>query len=178
MQELTIDLNNYETDGTVFERTAVRGIIHRDGKFLLIHGMKYGDYKFPGGGKHEEEELLDTLVREVAEETGYHVKRESAEAYMKVTERRKGNPADLLVMVSWYYVCDVEEKAGDRNLDDYEKEYDYRVQWMSLEEAIAGNEKVQQREAVPWIARETEVMHILANSHRNLVHIAGDAAPE
>ena len=52
----------------------------------------------------------------------------------------------------------MEETAGNRNLDDYEKEYDYRVQWMSLEEAIAGNEKVQHREAVPWVMREIEVM--------------------
>ena len=158
MQEFTIDLKNYKTDGTVFKRAAVRGMIRRDGKLLLIHGMKYGDYKFPGGGKHEEEALLDTLVREVAEETGYRIKRESVEEFMKVTERRKGDPDDLMEMVSWYYVCDVEETAGNRNLDDYEKEYDYRVQWMSLEEAVAGNEKVQQRKAVPWVERETEVM--------------------
>ena len=104
MQEFTIDLKNYKTDGTVFKRAAVRGMIRRDGKFLLIHGMKYGDYKFPGGGKHEEEALLDTLVREVAEETGYRIKRESVEEFMKVTERRKGDPDDLMEMVSWYYV--------------------------------------------------------------------------
>lgn len=77
---------------------------------------------------------------------------------MKVTERRKGDLGGLMVMESWYYICDAQESAGCRNLDDYEKEYDYRVQWMSLEEAVAGNEKVRHMEAVPWIVRENEVM--------------------
>lgn len=158
MIEKTIDLNNYTENGTVFRRTAVRGIIRKDGKFLIIHSMKYGDYKFPGGGKHSGEELLDTLVREVQEETGYLVRQETATPYMKVIERRKGDPDDMMEMISWYYICDVEGEQGERNLDDYEEEYDYRVQWMSLEEAIAANERVRELDAVPWVARENEVM--------------------
>lgn len=158
MQEKIIDLNNYIENGTVFRRTAVRGIIRKDGKFLLIHSMKYGDYKFPGGGKHDDEELPETLAREVQEETGFRVKPDTATVYMKVTERRKGDPDDLLEMISWYYLCDVAEEQGDRNLDDYEAEYDYRVEWMTLEEAIAANEKVSQLDAVPWVVREKEVM--------------------
>lgn len=158
MEELIIDLKNYAEGGTVFKRTAVRGIIRRNGKFLIIHSIKYGDYKFPGGGKHADEELLDTLVREVQEETGYRVKPETARVYMKVMERRKGDPDDLMEMTSWYYVCDVEDEPGGRNLDDYEEEYDYRVQWMSLEDAVAANERVEQPQAVPWVVREKEVM--------------------
>ena len=61
-------------------------------------------------------------------------------------------------MISWYYFCDIEVEQGNRNLDDYEEEYDYQAIWASLQEAIAANEKVQQREAVPWIMRENEVM--------------------
>lgn len=158
MQEKIIDLKNYIESGTVFTRTAVRGIIRKDGQYLLIHSMKYGDYKFPGGGKHADEELLDTLIREVQEETGYQVKPETARPYMKVMERRKGDPDDMMEMISWYYLCDIETEQGKRNLDDYEEEYDYQVIWTSLQEAITANERVQQRDAVPWIVRENEVM--------------------
>lgn len=158
MKEMTIDLKNYTENGTVFRRTAVRGIIQRSGKYLMIHSMKYGDYKFPGGGRHDGEELIDTLVREVQEETGYHVRIETAKIYMKVTERRKGDPDDMMEMVSWYYLCDVESGQGGRNLDEYEAEYDYRVEWMNLEEAIAANERVRELDAVPWAVRENEVM--------------------
>lgn len=158
MKEMTIDLKNYIENGTVFRRTAVRGIIQRDGRYLMIHGMKYGDYKFPGGGRHVDEELIDTLVREVQEETGYHVVSKTADPYMKVTERRKGDPDDMMEMISWYYLCDVEAEPGTRNLDEYEEEYDYRVEWMNLEEAIAANARVEELDAVPWVVRENKVI--------------------
>lgn len=158
MKEMAIDLKNYIENGTIFRRTAVRGIIQRDGQYLMIHSMKYGDYKFPGGGRHDDEELTDTLVREVQEETGYHVVSKSAFLYMKVTERRKGDPDDMMEMISWYYLCDVEEEPGTRNLDEYEEEYDYRAEWMTLEEAIAANERVRELGAVPWVVRENEVI--------------------
>ena len=41
MTEFTVDLHNYPEGGSVFRRTAVRGIIERDGKYLLVAG-KYG----------------------------------------------------------------------------------------------------------------------------------------
>ena len=162
MKEMTIDLKNYAENGTVFRRTAVRAIIQRDGKYLMIHSMKYKDYKFPGGGMHDGEEIIDTLIREVQEETGYHVRTETANVYMKVTERRKGDPDDMMEMVSWYYLCDVESGQAARNLDEYEAEYDYRVEWMNLEEAITANERVRELDAVPWVVRENEVMRQIA----------------
>ena len=64
----------------------------------------------------------------------------------------------MMDMDSYYFFCDIEEKTGDRNLDDYEAEYDYRVCWMSLEEAISKNESVKDSKPIPWIERETMVM--------------------
>lgn len=160
IKELTLDLKDYREGGTVFKRQAVRGIIRHKDRYLVIHG-KYGDYKFPGGGRKRGEELLDTLIREVQEETGYRVVADSVTDYILVHEKRKGDPDDLLEMDSWYYFCDVEETAGKRNLDDYEKEYDYQVAWMSLPEIIRKNETVEQYEKIPWIVRETMVMNEL-----------------
>lgn len=75
-----------------------------------------------------------------------------------VHERRKGSPEDLLEMDSYYYFCDVFETIGERNLDDYEAEYDYEVCWLTLEEAIMKNESVKDYEKTPWIRREIMVM--------------------
>ena len=50
IKELTLDLKDYREGGTVFKRQAVRGIIRHKDRYLVIHG-KYGDYKFPGGGR-------------------------------------------------------------------------------------------------------------------------------
>ncbi len=56
----------------VNHRQAVRGIIFRDNKILMVYTNK-GDYKFPGGGVNKEETFEEALVRDVCEETGYTV---------------------------------------------------------------------------------------------------------
>ena len=94
MKELTIDLKNYKADGSIYKRTAVRGIVEKDGKYLIIHS-KYGDYKFPGGGMEGNETHEETLIREMQEETGYHVLPKSMEKVIKVKERRKGDSEDI-----------------------------------------------------------------------------------
>lgn len=165
MLNLTLDLQNYRDDGTFVQRVAARGIICRDGKYLVIVG-KYGDCKFPGGGQEEGETLWDTLKREVQEETGYLVKEETAKEVICVTERRKGDPDDLMIMRSHYFLCDVEAAAGERDLDDYEAEYEYQVKWLTLEECIRINEAVTDDSDIPWVARELMVMRELnAASH-------------
>lgn len=160
IKEFTLDLKDYIEGGTVFKRKAVRGIIKHKDKYLVIYG-KYGDCKFPGGGMKSGESLLDILIREVQEETGYKVIADSIGDFIIVHEKRKGDPDDLLEMDSWYYFCDVEEIVYERNLDDYEKEYNYQVAWLTLTESIQMNEAVEQYENIPWIIRETMVMREL-----------------
>lgn len=160
MRNLTIDLQNYRVDGSFVQRVAARGIICRGGKYLVITG-KYGDCKFPGGGQEEGETLSENLRREVREETGYCVKEETAQEVICVTERRKGDPDDLMIMQSHYFLCDVEDEAGERDLDDYEREYGYQVKWLPLEECIRINEAVTDDTDIPWVARELMVMREL-----------------
>ena len=167
IKEITLDLKDYIAEETIFKRKAVRGIIWNKDKYLIIHG-KYGDYKFPGGGMNEGEGLTDTLLREVQEETGYKVIAGSIQDYILVHEKRKGNPEDLLEMDSWYFFCDVEDGIGERNLDDYEKEYDYQVVWLSLHDMIQKNEAVEHYEKIPWIVREIMVMHELQEIEKNI----------
>lgn len=165
IKELTLDLKDYVEDGTVFKRKAVRGIIKHNNKYLAIHG-KYGDYKFPGGGMKQGEQIYETLIREVQEETGYKVIPNSISDYILVHEKRKGDPDDLLEMDSWYYFCDIEEILYERNLDEYEKEYDYQVVWMSLEDMIQKNERVTQYDKIPWVIREIMVMNDLLTTSK------------
>lgn len=166
MENIVLDLKNYNAKGSVFKRTAVRGIIERDGKYLIVFS-KYGDYKFPGGGMEEKETLEETLVREVQEETGYAVIRKSVKEYMKVQEKRKGEFEDILEMDSYYFLCNVEADAGNRDLDDYEKEYDYQVAWLPLEEIIKRNESVDDFEKIPWIVRENMVMKAIIDKGKD-----------
>ncbi|MEK5038658.1 GNAT family N-acetyltransferase [Sporosarcina sp. FSL K6-3457] len=59
-----------EDDSKVTSREAIRAVIIRKNKILLLHTNK-GDYKFPGGGVEGQESHSECLIREVAEETGY-----------------------------------------------------------------------------------------------------------
>lgn len=158
--DITIDLKNYTCENSIFKRTAARAIIKKGHEYLLIFS-KYGDYKFPGGGLEKGEELEDTLVREVQEETGYHVVRRSMKKYGKVLERRKGNYEDVMEMDSHYFFCDVEQEIGSRNLDEYEAEYNYQIVWITLQEAIEKNKQVTDLDTCPWVTRDTMVMEML-----------------
>lgn len=160
IKEMDLDLRDHAEKGTIYKRKAARGIIKRGDKYLAIYG-KYGDYKFPGGGMETGESLLDTLLREVQEETGYRVIQGSVGDYLLVHEMRNGDPEDWLEMDSWYYFCDVEEKPCGRNLDDYEEEYDYRVVWMTLSDMLRKNEAVTDCSRIPWVTREAMVMRAL-----------------
>jgi len=86
---------------------------------------------------------------------------------MKVTEKRKGELEDLMEMDSYYFFCRVEDMAGSRNLDDYEKEYDYQVAWLPLEEIIEKNQAVADYENIPWVVRETTVMKKLLEQRKS-----------
>lgn len=88
MKKLTIDLHDYSESSSVFKRVAVRGIIKKDHKYLIIYS-KYGDYKFPGGGQKDGESLEETLLREVQEETGYFVRKESITEELLVSEKER-----------------------------------------------------------------------------------------
>ena len=44
------DAKNYPPDLPVFQRSAVRAVIVKEKKILLVKSKKEGFYKFPGGG--------------------------------------------------------------------------------------------------------------------------------
>lgn len=163
MKTLTIDLKDYRENGTVYHRTAVRGIIRKNGKLLLISG-KYGDCKFPGGGVEEGESLETALAREIREETGYELEPASLQKWGRVTERRKGITADMTEMISHYFFCSLTTAARQsQELDPYEKEYGYVPLWLTLEEAIEKNTSALGQQETPWVTRDLEVLKCLKN---------------
>ena len=91
MRELfVIDKKNYKENGTVGRRPSVRGIVIKDGKIAMMHSLKYDYYKLPGGGIEEGEQLEDTLIREVREESGLIVKKDSIKNLVMYAVLKKG----------------------------------------------------------------------------------------
>ena len=91
-QLFTIDLKDYNPNGKKYYRPSVRGIIFDDkGNIAMIYSQKYHFYKFPGGGIEGNETHLETLAREIKEETGMTLIPESAKEFGEVLKIQNGD---------------------------------------------------------------------------------------
>ena len=79
---LVLDKKNYTEDMPVDVRYCVRGIIEKDGMIAVQRGYA-GDYKIIGGGMEKDEDHFEALAREVLEEAGFFVIKESMAALSK-----------------------------------------------------------------------------------------------
>lgn len=135
MRELfSIDLKDYKGTEKVFSRPSARALIEKDGQLLLIYSKKYDFYKCPGGGIEGDEDPVTALIREVKEETGYDVIRESVKEFGYVSRRHLSDIRDneIFEQINYYYVCDIEDKEpSERSLEEYEVEGEYIVKWVT-----------------------------------------------
>lgn len=168
MRELfTIDLKNYKENGTVGKRPSVRGIIIKDGKIAMMHSLKYDYYKLPSGGIEEGEELRDTLVREVKEESGLVVKKETIKEFGYVRRIEKGLFEDIFMQENFYFLCDVEDEVSSQELDDYEAEEGFTLEFVTPKHAININntgdhrEKVEKQTFTGMLTRENRVLQMI-----------------
>ena len=163
----TLDRKNYKENGTVGRRPSVRGIIVSDGCIAMMHSLKYDYYKLPGGGIEEGESLEDTLVREVREESGLVVKRDTVKEFGYVRRIEKGRYEDIFIQENYYYLCEVETEVGAQQLDDYEEEERFVLEFVTPEHAIEVNanadhgEKAQIGVFAGMIERENRVLEIV-----------------
>ncbi len=158
--------NNLHLDGKIYYREAVRAIIIKDNKILMVHSDINKDYKFPGGGIEEGEDDESALKREVLEESGAHIS--AYKYYGQVTEYDEGqfDNADLFKMLSKYYLVEIEEKFDKLNLDYYEEKFEFRPVWIDINKAYLENKKVLEEENPPrWTKRETFVLSHLLKNH-------------
>ncbi|MGI6717163.1 MAG: NUDIX domain-containing protein [Eubacteriales bacterium] len=146
-----------DLNGKTYYRKAVRGVIIKDNKLLMVYSAKDGDYKFPGGGVKEGETLMAALAREVNEESGAKVISVNGELG-RVIEFDLSIKAeyDIFKMESFYYICDVSPDFGSQSLDDYEQELGFTPVWVDIDEAISVNQALICSDKHPrWTPRET-----------------------
>lgn len=168
MRELfVLDKKNYDSNGSVGRRPSVRGIILRDGKIAMMHSLKYNYYKLPGGGIEGDESLEETLVREVREESGLIVKPETIEEFGYVRRIEKGKIEEIFIQDNYYFTCDVESTVASQELDDYEAEEQFVLEFVETEHAICVNESanhLEKSEIVTFqgmLDRENRVLRIV-----------------
>ena len=162
----TIDLKDYDPSGKKFYRPSVRGIIFdNDGNIAMVYSQKYHYYKFPGGGIEGNESHIETLARELKEEAGLTLIPESAKEVGEVLRIQKKDETDediILVQYNYYYTCEVEDKIGEQDLDDEEKDAEFVLKFVPIEEAIKTNSAFQGKSIKKqMVKREKRVLEIL-----------------
>lgn len=114
-------------------KIAIKGIIEENEKVLLMKeaansSWRPGTWSLPGGKMEQEETLLDTLNREIKEETGLKVKIKGLYKIQEIVAKDKNG--DRLVH-HFVFVC---TKVGGKLKDS-----DYHVaalKWFSKKEAL------------------------------------------
>jgi 8-oxo-dGTP pyrophosphatase MutT (NUDIX family) len=160
-----LDLNN----SNIIFRNAVRAVIINENKILMAHLGKTNEYKFPGGGKEENETIEEAIRREVLEEVGYVVEKTN-EKIGEITEydtaKEGGN--NIFKMVSWYYPVEVNKIPQKQKLEEYEKELLFKPCWIEIETAYKTNmERIKNKdETTPGIRRETKVLEIIKEMYK------------
>lgn len=138
----TLDEQNYDSCRNVTNRCTVRAVIIRDGR-LAMQKSTSGHYKLPGGGPEENETLIDALDREVHEETGLRLVRESVRPLGEVLEMRADlfNKLNKFVRLSYFYLCDAKECGDEPQLTASEKRNGFRFVWATPEEILEDYEE-------------------------------------
>lgn len=145
--------------GRTLQRKAVRAIILKDRKLLMVYSAKKGDYKFPGGGLNSGETHRQALARELLEECGASIS-EIGLAFGKIIEYALPHEADYTVfkMTSYYYLCQVDAIFQEQQLEQYEAKLGFQPVWIDLDEALCANQAIlsaNHAESSAWVKRET-----------------------
>lgn len=127
----------------VIERLAARAIVLRGEDILLLYTQRYHDYSLPGGGIDEGEDEVSGLIRELQEETGARGVR-NVKPFARYDEYRPWYKADadIIHMISYCYLCDIDEELGETALESYEVNNGMKPLWVNIHLAIAHNEEV------------------------------------
>ena len=157
-----MDAKDYAPGAKRFIRPSVRGIIIRDHTIAMVHSLKYDYYKFPGGGLEPGESFLNALCREVREEAGLLVKKESVKEFGLVPRREKGKRGEIFVQDNFYYLCEIQEEASSQDLDPYEAEEQFTLEFADPRTVIETNLRGGHGPKNPhMLEREARVMEIL-----------------
>lgn len=141
--KVSIEDISITSEQKLIERRAARAIVVKGEDILLLYTERYHDYSLPGGGIDEGEDEVSGLVRELQEETGAKGIR-NVKAFARYDEYRPWYKADadIIHMISYCYVCDIDDELGDTAFESHEVSNGMTPRWVNIHEAIAHNEDV------------------------------------
>lgn len=95
---------------------------------------------------------------------------DSVKEFGEVLKMQNGNEPgkDIIhIQQNFYYTCEVKDEIGEQNLDDDEKDADFVLKFVPIEEAIAVNSTFESDNAFKkqMAEREKRVLEILKDSN-------------
>ena len=155
INEENIDINN--VDETIIRVKAL--MINEKEELLVVHNNY--TYQFPGGHLEDNESLIETLKREVLEETGIEISdKEIGRSFYKVTYLNKDYPVKGTNRKSeiYYYVVNTNKEVdlSKVKLTENEIKNNYRVEKIPLLSSVDiisknNNDKVIERDMIDAI---------------------------
>lgn len=142
--------------GKVVHRTAVRAVVLRGRKLLMVYSSNVGDYKFPGGGVEAGESHNHALARELLEECGSTLLSVDGEMGAIIEyDHAVEEDLDVFKMTSYYYFCQVGDGFTAQVLDDYEYDLGFQPLWIDIKDAVEANKRLLSLKEPPeWLKRE------------------------
>ena len=159
-----IDTKDYDLNGAAFIRHSARSIHIKNGLVAMVHSIKYDYYKFPGGGIEEAESAENAMIRETREEAGLVVIPESLKEYGYVHRIQKSDHdgEDYFVQDNYYYLCDVEEIVHSQDLDAYEADEKFTLEYVKPDKAVFVNRNADHGQTDQiMLEREARVLELL-----------------
>ena len=160
----SIDLQDYAKCTHTFVRNSARGIILREGRVAMVHSLRDGYYKFPGGGIERGEGPVEAMRREVREEAGLVVIPQSVREYGLVHRIQRGtqDETECFIQDNFYYICEAEEEILPPQMEDYEAEAEFVLEFVDAREAIRMNrESALSSRYHTMLHREARVLEML-----------------
>ena len=159
-----MDKNDYAHCTHTFTRNSARSIIIRDCKVAMVHSIKYDYYKFPGGGIENGEDPIEAMIRETREEAGLVVVPDSIKEYGYVhrIQRSDKDATECFVQDNYYYLCKAADQLVSQQLDDYEEQESYRMEYVDPLIVIKKNRNIKNSPYNPLMfEREARVLENL-----------------
>ena len=106
----------------------------------ILFGYADKTYQFVGGHLEKNETLMDSLSREIREESGIEIKFDELRPFLKIKYYSKNYPKKGLntITTNNYYIVktDLKPNFDNRKLTDYEKEWGYTVKFVKVDDAL------------------------------------------
>ena len=157
---LLLDTKDYTAERTIYEKCAVRALIMRNGQ-VAMQQSKSGVYKILGGVVEDGETHEEPLVREVEEEGGLIVRRDTIRPLGYIEERRRDifELDKIYICYTYFYSCEVEDYEVSLKMTASEIAKGYHLTWATPGHIVQVNSALIEEK---WRMRDTEFIKMLA----------------